>query len=127
MVDDAFRGFPGDDEQVSEVKKGDKVRMTGGESVIVGMVTGLECNSLFLELAGVNTRFYLTCSDWSIEVIAPPIPDVVGTIIRDRDGDAWQRHKSGWYLTNDTFSSSLYQLELVYGPFTVLYTPEATS
>ena len=127
MGDDAFRGLFGDDEQVTAVKVGDRVRMTLDDNVIVGMVTGLEGASVFIELAGVSARFYLTCSDWNIEVIAPPIPDVVGTIVRDKDGDAWQRHKGGWYLTNDTFSSSLYQLELAYGPFTVLYTPEATS
>ena len=108
--------------------KGDRVRATCGESVIVGTVTqanpgGVGVDVKVLESIG-SYWYWLPTGAWTVEVIAPPIPDVVGTIVRDKDGDAWQRHEAGWYLTNDTYSFSLYQLESIYAPLTVLWTPE---
>ena len=62
-----------------------------------------------------------------VEVIAPPIPDIVGTIVRDKDGDAWQRHEAGWYSAGAMSSRSIDELHDDYGPLTVLWTPEDQS
>ena len=50
---------------------------------------------------GDDNLYYLVDGVWTVEVIAPLISDVVGTIVRDKDGDAWQRQERGWYMTND--------------------------
>ena len=106
------------------VKVGDRVRATCGESVIIGLVTGLHPpEDVQVQPDGYTQSNLLNYAGWSIQVIAPLIPDVVGTIVRDKDGDAWQRQATGWYLTNDTYPLSLYQMECVYAPLTVLWTP----
>ena len=128
MVDDAFRGFLGDDEQVSTVKVGDRVRATCGENVIVGTVTWLDDNDLEVDTGDTfGTIGIGRPAAWSIEVIAPPIPDVVGTVVLDKDGDAWQRRENGWYSPDA--DESFYDIKFVnfYAPLTVLYTPENPS
>ena len=112
-------------EVVNGVKVGDRVRLTCGENTLVGKVYAAYDEGVSVNVSGdtPNSRFFCR-SRWTVEVIAPPIPDVVGTIVRDCEGDAWQRHEAGWYLTNDTYSFSLYQLESIYAPLTVLWTPE---
>ena len=111
---------------MTAVKVGDRVRATCGESVIVGAVTRLDEINVFVEPAGIGTRLYLRACDWTVEVLVPPIPDVVGTIVRDRDGDAWQCRETGWYLAHDDdIPYSLDYLRNRFGPFDVLWTPEA--
>ena len=56
-------------------------------------------------------------------VLAPtPIPDVAGTIVRDRYGDAWQRTFYGWDRIGDAIGAELAEVESAYGPLTVLWT-----
>ena len=127
MVDDAVRGFLGDDEQVSTVKVGDRVRATCGESVVIGTVASHQGEVVEVLVDGDASRFFR--SHWSIEVIAPPIPDVVGTIVRDKAGDVWQRREKGWYIADD--DADFYDINCLdqgsYAPFAVLYAPENPS
>ena len=112
---------------MSSVKVGDRVRATCGESVIIGVVTGLEGRAVDVKLADVKTTVYFSWTDWTIEVIAPPVIVAVGTIVRDCDGDAWQRREDAWYSTNSDYGFlHLHELQN-YAPFTVLWTPEAPS
>ena len=117
---------------MSAVKVGDRVRATCGESVIVGTVTHIDVGGVGVDVevpGSARALRYLFPDGWNVEVIAPPIPDVVGTIVRDKDSDAWQRQTFGWYLAdrNDR-SYSLKSLQR-FAPLTVLWTPdvEATS
>ena len=111
---------------MSAVKVGDRVRATCGESVIVGtviMVTGL---STRVQIDVVRESMWLM--DWTVEVLAPPIPDVVGTVVLDTDGDAWQRNDEFWRCVSSMYYKyTLADLQFRYGPLTVLWTPEATS
>ena len=108
-------------------KKGDRVRATCGESVIVGLVTqsnlgGVGVSVKIPESAGAY--WYWLPVAWSIEVIAPPVPDVVGTIVRDIEDDAWQRHADGWHATKADYD--VYDLRYLhedYGPLTVVWEP----
>ena len=130
MVDDAFRGFPGDDEQVSTVRVGDRVRVTCGESVVVGTVTNVRpygVDGVDVLADGCTESNAFRFENWAFEVIAPPIPDVVGTIVRDRDNDAWQQNHHGWVSANTSHIYKLDALRSAYGPLTVVWTPEATS
>ena len=116
---------------MTAVKVGDRVRATCGESVIVGEVAAVTNRLvLYVIVDGDDTRDRSRCfafADWIVEVLAPPIPDVVGTIVRDADGDAWQRREGSWYLADsDNIGRSLNDLQH-YVPLTVLWTPEATS
>ena len=107
------------------IKVGDRVRAACGESVIIGLVTGLHPpEDVQVQPDGYTQSNLLNYAGWTIEVIAPPIPDVVGTIVRDKDGDAWQRRTFGWYLADQ--DDRLYSLESLrrLAPFTVLWTPE---
>ena len=115
------------------VKVGDRVRATCGESVIVGEVAAVTNRLvLYVIVDGDDTRDRSRCfafADWIVEVLAPPIPDVVGTIVRDEDGDAWQRFDGGWYSTATCIDAAPTLLPVVQGqcgPLTVLWTPEAT-
>ena len=113
---------------MTAVKVGDRVRATCGESVIVGEVTQFNQSGVLVVIDGdgYGSR-WLRQIDWTAEVLAPPIPDVVGTIVRDRDGDAWQRQEYAWYLADDDDSAySLDRLQIL-GPLIVLWTPEDKS
>ena len=114
---------------MSAVKNGDRVRMTLGENALVGTADLVTPSGLYLSLDACQVALYLDTNDWSTEVIAPPTPDVVGTIVRGCDGDAWQRQTFGWYLADQ--DDALYSLEGLQrlAPLTVLWTPdvEATS
>ena len=65
---------------MSAIKKGDKARATCGGSVIVGKVTRQYDEGLAIYVDG-DTNRYFPFRAWTFEVIAPPIPDVVGTIL----------------------------------------------
>ena len=128
MGDDAFRGFLGDDEQVSEVKAGDRVRATCGENVIVGTVTWLDEGDLEVDTGDAFGTIGIGWSAaWSVEVIAPPIPDVVGTIVCDRTGEAWQRRVKGWLSINGSRFYTLAELEDYGSPLTVLHARKVLS
>ena len=129
MVDDAVRGFLGDDEQVSTVKVGDRVRVSCGKSVVVGTVTGVSDNGIDVKQDKVDAFNFFSFVNWVFNVIAPPIPDVVGTIVRDKAGDVWQRREKGWYIADD--DADFYDINCLdqdsYAPFSVLYAPENSS
>ena len=117
-------------QNVSAVKVGDRVLATCGESFIVGTVDGAYPEGTapgFAVTVDGDISRYFPSDVWTVEVLAPPIPDVVGTIVRDADGDAWQCQEYAWYLAdNDDVGRSLDDLQF-YGPLTVLWTPEDTS
>ena len=107
------------------IKVGDRVRATCGESVIIGTVTGLHPpDDVQVQPDGYTQSNLLNCAGWTTQVIAPLIPDVVGTIVRDADGDAWQRASSGWLVISEDGDHSLNHVQKDYGPLTVLWTPE---
>ena len=114
---------------MTAAKVGDRVRATCGESVIVGVCSGgtlLHTPTVWVTPDGTDVTFIYNTS-WTVEVLAPPIPDVVGTIVRDKDGDAWQCREGSWYLAdNDDIGRSLNDLQF-YGPLIVLWTPEDKS
>ena len=114
---------------MSAVNEGDRVRLTCGESVIVGVCQGglRYAPSVWVTPDGTDVTFIYD-TRWTVEVLAPPIPDVVGTIVRDEDGDAWQRFDGGWYSTATCTDAAPTLLPVVQGqcgPLTVLWTPEA--
>ena len=111
---------------VSDAKVGDRVRATCGESVIVGTVDDVYDDGVSITINGDRSR-YLTSDPWTVEVLAPPIPDVVGTVVLDTDGDAWQRNDEFWRCVSSIYYKyTLADLQFRYGPLTVLWTPEAT-
>ena len=110
---------------MTAVKVGDRVRATCGESVIVGAVERVDNGGCYVNIESGDISLWLYSGDWTVEVLAPPIPDVVGTIVRDRDGDAWQRDDDGWRCVDDDSRYSVEKLQFC-GPLTVLWTPEAT-
>ena len=111
---------------MSGVKVGDRVRATCGESVIVGTVTHIDVGGVGVDVgvpgSAGDLRYWLP-TGWTVDVIAPPIPDVVGTIVRDNDGDAWQRYREGWCTTRIDGPCSPIELQ-EYGLLEVLWTPE---
>ena len=52
------------------------------------------------------------------------VPDVVGTIVRDRDGDAWQRRERTWFMAGSETDSYDRNFLQGLGPLEVLWTPE---
>ena len=114
---------------MSGVKVGDRVRATCGESVIVGEVKYVYPDSVSVAVDGNEGMYYVIYGVWTVEVLAPPIPDAVGTIVRDKDGDAWQRGVEGWYSTSEEGGGTLEWVQRHYGPLTVLWVwaPEAKS
>ena len=110
---------------MSTIKVGDRVRATCGESILVGTATDINVGGVGVEVlcGGGNCRYWLPAG-WTFEVIAPLIPDVVGTIVRDRDGDAWQRRERAWFMAGSETDS--YDLDFLQGlgPLEVLWTPE---
>ena len=112
---------------MSTVKVGDRVRATCGESVIIGACARGTFHSAFLWVTPDGTDVTFICnSSWAVEVLAPPIPDVVGTIVRDSQGDAWQRADVSWQCAGSSQRFTPTELQENYGPLTVLWTPEAT-
>ena len=112
---------------MSAVKVGDRVRATCGESVIIGTVTDIMSFGVFVMVQGIVEahRHWLSAADWNVEVVTPPIPDVVGTIVRDDGDDAWQRKVDGWHPANADYKEPFTFDELQKcGPFHVLWTPE---
>ena len=111
---------------MSTVKVGDRVRATCGESVIVGTVSSVYPRGISVDVDGDEHRYYMVDGmSWTVEVVAPPIPNVAGTIVRDRNGEAWQRRAHGWYMADDGHGDyGLDDLQIRYGPLTVLWTPE---
>ena len=115
---------------MTAVKVGDRVRATCGGSVIVGEVKHLYPSGVHVHVDGEDIDDdlrWFAFPTWTFEVLAPPIPDVVGTIVRDRNGDAWQRREGSWYLADDDDVGRSLDVLQIYGPLTVLWTPEATS
>lgn len=100
---------------MTAVKVGDRVRLTLEDSVIVGTVADVVPHAIGVRSDG-STRSTLIFDDWT----------VVGTIVRDKDGDAWQRHAFGWRQSLDDVTLSLADLQWAHGLLTVLWTPEAT-
>ena len=111
---------------MSTVKVGDRVRATCGASVIAGAVEHIDNGGCYVTLASCDISLWLWNGDWTVEVLAPPIPDVVGTVVRDADGDAWQLTDESWQCAGSTYRYTLADVRSRYGPLTVLWTPEAT-
>ena len=65
---------------MSGIKDGDRVRATHGESVIIGEADSADNYGLYVSLGATDkTSVYLQTYAWTIEVIAPPIPNSEGT------------------------------------------------
>ena len=113
---------------MSTVKVGDRVRATCGESVIAGIVERIDSGGCYVNLTSCDISLWLYGADWTVEVLAPPIPDNRGTVVLDRYDSAWQRWASGWQAIGGDKSDmrTLPQLMFGFGPLTVLWTPEAT-
>ena len=105
------------------VKVGDRVRGTCNDSVIVGTVSYVYPKSVSVAPDGDDNLYYLVDGVWTVEVIPAPIPDVVGAIVRDKDGDAWQRCEDGWHLAGTDPSPLPLDRLRNCAPFTVLWTP----
>lgn len=60
--------------------------------------------------------------------ILPPDEPVVGSIVRDDDGDAWQRKGAGWLCAlPDQGRHTWAKLVNDHGPVRVVYTPDVTA
>ena len=114
-------------EVVNGVKVGDRVRLTCGGSTLVGTVPlDVRPEGIYVLVDGDRTR-YFSSSKWAVEVIAPPIPDVVGTIVRDCDDFAWQCYGFWWRRAGSAIAYKLPEVNDLSGPLTVLWTPEDQS
>ena len=114
---------------MSTVKVGDRVRATCEESVIVGEVKYVYPESVSVAVDGDEGMYYVSDGVWTVEVLAPPVPDVRNTVVLDRYDSIWQRWSLGWQaIGGDKFDMrTLPQLMVGFGPLTVLWTPEDTS
>lgn len=109
------------------VKIGDNVRCTLGETVVVGIVV-----SVYGKLVGVAPELdehggccWITQS-WHIEALPPPNPpisEIEGAVVIDRDGDAWQ-FLGGIWRAPELDSINLKDLQQVFGPLIVVYVPD---
>ena len=129
MSDGAVLTSPPTAKEHTMIKVGDRVRATCGESVIVGTVATVLSAEFSVIVDGDAARHesrYFLYADWIAEILPPPVPDVVGTIVRDRDGDAWQRYDDSWWCIGTSYRYSLAEVQKRYGPLTVLWTPEVT-
>ena len=112
---------------MSNIKVGDRVRATCGESVIVGEVHRVDTSGPYVKIESSDISLWLYSGNWTVEVLAPSIPDIMGTIVRDTDGDAWQRDAEFWRCVSSVYYKyTLADLQFRYGPLTVLWTPEVT-
>lgn len=82
---------------MTSLKKGDRVRCTLGENVLVGVVVEDAIGWIYMTPGGATRLVYLDRYHWTIEVIALPIPEVDGTIVVDTEGQAWQRGTDYWF------------------------------
>ena len=115
---------------MSDIKAGDRVRATCGGSVIVGTVQWQDDSHVAVSLDGCRGINYFGLDEWVFGVLSlPSVPDVVGTVIKDRDGEVWHRNAEGWRATAPTLlwltvgrtrDLSLADVERNYGPLTVL-------
>ena len=112
---------------MTAVKVGDRVRATCGENVIVGVVERADDGGCYVKFESCSIALWLFSGDWTVEVLAPSVPDVVGTIVTDRLGAAWQRDASGWKQVGRSGPLSLGHTLADYGPLFVLWTPEGES
>jgi hypothetical protein len=105
----------------STPKQGDRVRCTLGESVVVGTFSRHLSGGSFSVLpdGAQNLRNVFNAEVWTIEVLRPPVPDVVGTIVRDRFGMAWQRVAAGWVIGGVPLPRVLDYVVKHYGPLEV--------
>ena len=102
---------------MSGVRVGDRVRLTCGESVIVGTATMVDAD-LSVDVDGDGPRVFLT-DLWAVEVLLPP----VGTVVLDRNNFAWQSTRQGWKQVGFRERYSLAYIDIYYGPLVVLWTP----
>ena len=112
---------------MSAVKVGDRVRLTCGESTLVGTVLPDEYSEGLNVLVDGDRARYFPSSKWTVEVIAPPIPSADGTIVRDHEGSPWIAGTNGWYRAGFSTPFTQTYMQKKYGPLTVLWTPEAKS
>ena len=109
------------------VKVGVRVRLTCGESTVVGTVLPDEYSEGLNVLVDGDRARYFPSSKWIVEVIAPPIPSADGTIVRDHEGFPWISGTRGWYRAGFSQVFSQAYMQESYGPLTFLWTPEAKS
>ena len=110
---------------MTAVNEGDRVRLTCGESVIVGVCQekGLSYPpSVWVTPDGTDVTFIYD-TRWTVEVLAPSIPNFAGTIVRDVTNGAWQLSPSGWQRAGNSQRFTLAEL-LEHGPVTFVWTPE---
>ena len=78
------------------VQKGDKVRCTLGENVLVGrIITTPDGPRFWVDIGGDATRHPIT-DEWQVEVIPPEIPDDIGTLVMTAAGFLFKRIEGGW-------------------------------
>lgn len=98
---------------------GERVRCTLGDNVIVGIFHGTYGSGRTVEVV-VNDRICSLAGGWTVEVLDVPEPPV-GTVVVDREGDAWQRRPHGWQSACPAFTAPTFdKLEAEWGPLTVL-------
>jgi hypothetical protein len=110
-------------------KVGDRVRCTLGESVLVGEVTYLstDASMLRVDINGNVPGYLIRWGDWTVKVLHPPVPDVEGVVVLDRDGDPWVRKPEGWINGGGGTGGILEDVVANYGPLKLVYTPEAAA
>ena len=101
---------------ITPAKVGDHVKVTLGESVVVGEVTARDIFRATVQADGDNHPRNFSFARWTFEVLAPVIPDTVGTWIKDCDGVAWRRDPSGWGVVGFSMRRTLKTVTGLYGP-----------
>lgn len=109
---------------MTEIKRGDRVRATLGESVVVGKVTYTSPSGYSVHVGDEPmAQVAVHCSaGWTVELVPEPEPPV-GTVLLDRVGDAWVRGRDGqWRCAVPSGTAKCDSLSdfADWGPFTVL-------
>jgi hypothetical protein len=114
---------------VSAPARGDRVRCTLGDSVLVGTYRSrpdrpgshsvlVDGATVLVDGADCANRLF---GGWTVEVLSEPEPPV-GTVVLDQEGDAWQLTKHGWrcIYSDESAFATLDDLDRDWGPLTLL-------
>ena len=101
---------------------GDRVRLTCGKSVMEGTVTAAPPTRLYVAIDGDVTRAFDN-DRWAAEILPPPLPKGLGTIVRDGAGVAWQFDGACWRRAGSSHAWTAEEIQATFGPTTVVWKP----
>jgi hypothetical protein len=107
---------------VTTYKVGDHIRATLGNNTNEGIVQSVhESGTLYIEIDGTSENWVQLEPVWTITLIQPALPETIGTVLRDNDGDLWVRRGTCWQCLLANLTCDPESFIETYGPVTVLY------